>query len=110
MSGVGGELTETEEFLSQMQDAREEQAAQIVERRDAVQEREQKKLDAGELLVTKATSARADILPEEDNTDEGETEGKDLIKTKSHRTVNHEKTYEGEMERFGVFIKKSDDA
>lgn len=73
MYGVGRELTKAEELLNQMRDAQDEQAEQRFDRRDAVQQQEQKKLDVGKKLVKKATSAGAVIISEEDNTDEEET-------------------------------------
>ena len=58
-SGVGGEFTEQQELLSQMREAREEQKLEKLKSMEALREREQKKLEAGQRLVEQATAFSA---------------------------------------------------
>lgn len=66
-SGVGGQITKQEELLSSMQETREEQSMKKLWAKESAPRREQKKLEAGELLVANATSSAASVLDESDH-------------------------------------------
>lgn len=119
MSGVGGEVTEADELLTEMREAREEQATQRNERHTAIREREAKKLDAGARIVAMATRDGPVVLSDDDGDEENDAgsdgverkDGKNgSCKKKKRRIVNHGQMYEGEMERFGSLLKEGEEA
>lgn len=59
MSGIGGEVTEVDELLSMMREAREEHEMQKKQHCQSIYDREQSKLAAGASLVEKATNSGA---------------------------------------------------
>lgn len=54
MSGVGREFPKSNEFLSMMREAREKVFMQRNEKIAAIRERKEKKLEAGERVVSRA--------------------------------------------------------
>lgn len=125
LSGVGGEITEADELLSQMEEARVEQAAQRSERREEVNQREQRKLVAGARIVDKAMSAAAVISSgdegqgssdadgargsDEEHNGTSMEKGSGSAKKKKRR-LNHGARFEGEMDRFGALLREGDQA
>lgn len=98
-----------------MREAREEQGAQRSERRKAIRDLEQNKLDAGARMVAKATSCGKVILSDDDLGEVSESKG-DYVwisgfvggpRKKKRCITNHRQLYEGEMERFGSLLKDS---
>lgn len=123
LSGVGGEVSEADEMLSQMEEARAEQAAQRIERRDEINRREQRKLAAGARIVERSMSADAGTDEGSEDNSEAEREtgsdvGEDVVSARrgagsvkgKRRRVNHGAKFEGEMDRFGALLRDGDRA
>jgi len=109
-SGVGGEVTEEQELLSQMREAREEIKTQRAKTQTEIKKREDRKLAAGAKLVKHATKSGAIVIRSDDDgtvSEKSDDEGKSI---KKRKVVNHGKLFERKVDRFGELMKASEDA
>lgn len=116
MSGVGGKMTEADESLSAVRQARKKIRVHKDDDRLLVQEREKRKIKAGAGVVATATSSGAIVSDKKDDNSERDSDGGDGAerggdsRRKRRRTVNHSEQMKGKMDRFSTVLKQSDEA
>lgn len=113
LSGVGGEVTEADELLSVMREAREEHALQRNKRAAEVKEREDRKLAAGAAVVAKAT--RVEVIESDGESvttsDRVSTGSGGVVqKRKRRRSGSYAAQMDSEMDRFTSVLKEGDTA
>lgn len=110
LSGVGGGLTEAEELLSMMREARDNALLERARGKKDKKSREMKKLAAGQRVVGSVMKLlSAAIVVGEDEGENSKVESKGGGKRKKCRVINHAQRFEEEMKRFGPVLKECDE-
>lgn len=113
MSGVGGEMTETQEMLSKMKEAREEVVMQRNLAQNEMRKRDERKIAAGKRLVSNSTVPSTDVISNDGSESEAiESEVTPRAKRAKRISHRHQASSSSDMgtdlDRFSQLIRQTD--